>query len=162
MPVPIKTTNHQADVLEIDDDLLTASNPGWADFVNDPQASDGHSFRTNDYPAWSMKWEIDPRLFTLGAKYKLQMLVRADKTGKNGNAFYAGVHNDRTRKTLAETKTHISKMKDGYHWYDVAVFNAGKDLYVWAGPGPYNRKKGEKAAVKHVYIDKLKFTKIKK
>ena len=157
LPDPACGIKHKAETVVIDDDLVTVANPGWGDYVADKAATDGHCLRTSDYPSWSVYWAPEPQLFIPGAKYKLQMLARVDKTGVPGEAFFAGVYDYNARKSLGDIKPRVSLVKDGYQWYDVAIFTPGAKQRVWAGPGRYDRKGGDKSAVKHLYIDKLRF-----
>jgi hypothetical protein len=157
---PIK--QHMADIVELDDDLLPLVSLGWGCYAPDASAADGHAVRLNTFPSWCMQWQLKPELFDPNSYYKMQMLVRADKSGVPGEIFFAGIYDYTTRKSLGDVKPQDFEVKDGYQWYDVAVFKPAAKQRVWAGPGRYNRKQGEKSAVKHVYIDKIRFIKTDK
>ncbi len=157
LPAAKKPGRHYAEIIELDDLMLPLVSKAWGNYAADPQAEDGHALRIKNHPTWSMQWNVDPSLFIQGTKYKLQILARVDKTGEPGEVFFAGVYDYNTRKSLGDIKPRASQVKNGYQWYDVAIFTPGTKQRVWAGPGRYDRKGGNKSAVKHLYIDKLRF-----
>lgn len=159
LPDAVKNSTHHAGIVELDDLMLPVVTKAWGDYVADSAAEDGHALRLNTHPAWCLQWNVDPKLFENGRKYKMQMLVRVEKSGIPGEAFYAGIYDYKTRKSLGDIKPSSSEVKDGYQWYDVAVFKPGSKQRVWAGPGRYAA--GKSTAVKNVYIDKIKFTREK-
>jgi len=163
MPRPVKIIGHTPKIVEIDDDLLQVLTPGRGDYVSDARAADKHSVKITNYPSWSLRWKIKPELFTPKAKYKLEMLVRIDKSGNSGEAFTAGVH-DLSKKdggprgNISVSSAHATEY---YKWYTVATFVPKDNQIVWLSPGKFINPKTRKSAIKAVYVDKLKFSRIK-
>jgi len=158
LPAPEESTS----ALVIEDCLFRIGKLGtWGDFVRDKNAADGFAARlTNTHYEWCLQWKFDPGWFEKGAKYRLELRARIDGTGKEGEAFWAGVYDTARRRGCCSTQRETSQMKPDYAWYEVGVWTPEPNQYVWVGPGRFDKKAGAASAIGALYVDSLRVTRM--
>ncbi|MDD4871892.1 MAG: DUF4838 domain-containing protein, partial [Kiritimatiellae bacterium] len=147
----------------VEDTVLSLGQRGtWGDTVKDPLAEDGSAMKLfNTHYEWCTTLPFSRVAFDPGVKYRLRMRVRVEKeTGKNGDAFWAGVYDSKNKKGCGGVERKTSAVEDGYAWYDVAEWVPERDHYFWIGPGRFDKKGGATSAIKALYIDKLKIDRL--
>ena len=153
--------DHKAKNIVLEDVMIPLISPGYGGIVKDTRTNDGQTLKITNTPTWSMQYNINPELFAPGCKYKVQMLIRAEKSLVPGEIFYAGLYDYNKRKITGQISVKSSELQNGYKWYDIAVFHPDHKQRLWLAPGRYNKKKGKKSAVKNIFVDKIKFTQVK-
>ena len=155
---------HRADRFEIQSFQLGIGRRGtWGDHVSDPLATDGSALKLfNTHYEWCTQWYVNPQWFEPGAKYTARMRIRVDKTGAEGEAFWAGVYDTFRRKGFGQINPKASAVKDGYQWYTVATsWTPEAKQYVWIGPGRFDKETLKTSpAINAVYIDRFEFARV--
>ena len=141
---------------ELQESALSLDRPGeFGEFVEDPLASDGRAVKMfNSHHEWCVMLMMSRIAFEPGVKYRLRVRVRCDGKAR-GNAFSAGVFDERKWKTTGQAARRANAVGPNYAWYDVCTFvpNDGEDF--WIAPGGLN-KNGDKNA-NAVLLDKISF-----
>lgn len=147
---------------EVEERHLSLGRRGmWGDLVDDPAASDGKAMKLfNTHYEWCTTFSMSKVAFEPGAKYKVRVRARVEKSG-NGEAFWAGVYDAKARRGRGEIAPRTSDVKDGYAWYDVCTWVPNDDEYFWIGPGRFDLKNGAKSNIAGLWIDKIEFSKAK-
>lgn len=159
LPASVAVDSSKGGRLIQEDAAMSFSRPDeWAVRVVDEEAMDKSAIKMfGTHYEWCFDSKVDLHQLTPGMAYKLRARIKVEKAKATGEAFWMGVY-DRTDKTSYFTYTiNVSKVKDGYQWYDIGTWtpNAAHSQWIWAGPGRFDRKKGETSAVKAVYIDRI-------
>ncbi|MBR0067452.1 MAG: beta-N-acetylhexosaminidase [Kiritimatiellae bacterium] len=126
-------------------------------FVDDPLASDGRAVKMfNSHHEWCVMLMMNRIAFEPGVKYRVRARVRCEGTGTaRGNAFTAGVFDERAWKSVGYTARRANAVGPDYAWYDICTFVPSDGQYFWIGPGGLN-KDGDKNA-NAVLLDKISF-----
>jgi len=153
---------HRGDRLIVEECLMSLGRLGtWGEFVADPLADDGHAVKLfGTHYEWCLQWRLDAGLFEPGAKYKVRMRIRVEKTEREGEAFWAGVYDTGRKRSWGQIAPRTSQVKDGYQWYDVATWAPEHSQYIWVGPGRFDKKGGKPSAIAAVYVDKYELTRV--
>ncbi len=153
---------HNSDCLIIEECMVPIGKLGtWGEYVADPAADDGFAAKLfNTHYEWCMQWHIDPAWFEPNAQYRLSMRVRVEKSRRQGQAFWAGVYDLGRKKGWGQIAPGTDEVDESYQWYDVTAWAPEANQYVWVGPGQFDRNNGEQSAVKAVYVDKFRLTRI--
>jgi hypothetical protein len=147
----------------VEDKLLSLSHRGtWGDTVADSQADDGSAMKLySTHYEWCTTLPFSQVAFDTGKKYRIRMRVWVEKeSGKEGEAFWAGVYDSKNRRDCGGIERKTSDVGDGYAWYDVAEWTPERDHYFWIGPGRFDQKGGAKSAIKSLRIDKLELIRL--
>jgi hypothetical protein len=96
---------------------------------------------------------VNPAVFKPDAEYKLRVRVRVEKTGREGNAFWAGVYDMARKKGWGQIQPSTAAVGEGYQWFDVATWAPETQQYLWVGPGVF--KDGGPSAIKAIHIDRF-------
>ena len=141
---------------ELQESALSLDRPGeFGEFVEDPLASDGRAVKMfNSHHEWCVMLMMNRITFEPGVKYRLRVRVRCDGTAR-GNAFSAGVFDERKWKTTGQAARRANAVGPNYAWYDVCTFVPNDGEYFWIAPGGLN-KNGDKNA-NAVLLDKISF-----
>ena len=124
--------------------------------VDDAAACDGRALMLpGTHHEWSGRFRMSKVFFETDRKYRLRVRVRVDKVGE-GEAFWAGVYNERTKRDRATILPKTADCGDGYAWYDILTWAPDDDDIFWIGPPRFN--KDGKSAVNAVYIDKIELS----
>ena len=124
---------------------------------DEKKAGDGCAIKLFGRKAdWSVRFPLRKLEFEPGAKYKVRVCLRAEKTGE-GRAFAAGIYNEVSKKSSATVEFATSRVSEDYAWYDIATWTPSTDDFLWIGPGRYDRNADP--AVKNIFIDKIAFEK---
>ena len=143
---------------ELQESALTLDRPGeFGEFVEDPLASDGRAVKMfNSHHEWCVMLMMNRIAFEPGVKYRVRARVRCERTGTaSGNAFSAGVFDERTWKTAGYAVRRTNDVGPDYAWYDICTFVPNDGEYFWIAPGGLN-KNGDKNA-NAVLLDKISF-----
>ena len=161
-PPPPPGATAPTGVLVAEDCLFSIGKLGtWGDFVRDEGAADGFAARlTNSHYEWCLQWKFDPGWFEEGATYRLEMRARIDHTGKEGEAFWAGVYDAGRSKGCCSTRRVTSQMEPGYAWYELGDWIPQPNQYVWVGPGRFDKKAGASSAIGALYVDSFRLTRV--
>ncbi|MCK5804472.1 MAG: DUF4838 domain-containing protein, partial [Lentisphaeria bacterium] len=154
---------HSADRFELQSNQIGIGQRGvWGDHVSDPLAEDGTALKLfNTHYEWCTQWRVNPNWFEADTKYTVRMRIRVDKTGVEGEAFWAGVYDTAQRKSYGQINPKASTVKDGYQWYTVATWIPGTKQYVWIGPGQFDKKALQSnPAINAVYIDRFELERV--
>ncbi len=147
----------------IEESMVNLVKPGiWGKFVDDPLAEDGKALMlTNTHFEWCSSLPFNQIAFDPGKIYRIRARIRVDKTGTNSDleAFWVGVYDPTNKRSCGGREIKLARVKDGYHWYDIATWEPRSDHYFWIGPGRFDTK----AMVAHpghkgVYLDKLELS----
>jgi hypothetical protein len=152
-----KPLKHKSQVVELEDAMITLISPAYGEVVKDSEASDKQALKVKNVPTWSVQWDVNPELFIPNCNYKVEVYIRAEKSGEPGEIFNTGVYDYNTRKAADELSIQDFQLKDGYKCYEVAIFRPSQKQRLWLSAGRYNKKEGEKSAVKSIFIDKIRF-----
>ncbi len=154
---------HRAGRLVVEECLMRLGRPGvWGEFVADPLADDGQAVKLfGTHYEWCLQWRLDTGMFEPGAKYKVRMRIRVEKTPREGEAFWAGVYDYGRKKSWGQIAPKTAAVKDGYQWYDVATWTPDASQYIWVGPGRFDKKGGKQSAISAVYVDKFELLRVK-
>ena len=154
---------HRAERVVVEECLMGLGRLGtWGEFVADPLADDGHAVKLfGTHYEWCLQWRLDAGLFEPGAKYKVRMRIRVEKTEREGEAFWAGVYDTGRKRSWGQIAPRTSQVEDGYQWYDVATWTPEHSQYIWVGPGRFDKKGGKPSAIAAVYVDKFELTRVK-
>jgi hypothetical protein len=157
----IATVEHRPDRLLVEDGMMKLGHRGqWGEPVADQEAEDGFAMKLfNTHYQWCLQWHIDPSLFARGAKYKLRVRIRVEKTDRVGAAFWAGVYDLDRKKGLGQIQPQTTGVQDGYQWYDVATWTPELQQYIWVGPGVFDKNSGQ-SSIKAVYVDQFELTRV--
>ena len=143
---------------ELQESALTLDRPGeFGEFVEDPLASDGRAVKMfNSHYEWCVMLMMNRIAFEPGVKYRVRARVRCERTGTaSGNAFSAGVFDERTWKTAGYAVRRTNDVGPDYAWYDICTFVPNDGEYFWIAPGKLN-KNGDKDA-NALWLDKISF-----
>ena len=135
---------------------LSFDKPGeYGELVDDPLASDGRAIKMfNSHHQWCAMLMMNRIAFEPGVKYRLRARLRCAATAR-GNAFTAGVFDERTWKLAGQVSVRADRMSPDYVWYDICTFVPNDGEYFWIAPGGLN-KDGDKNA-NAVLLDKISF-----
>jgi hypothetical protein len=163
MPEVPAAGSHRADRVVIEDLQFQLGKRGeWGETVTDAGADDGYAVKLfGTHHEWCLQWRVDPGLFEPGARYRVRMRVRVEKSGVEGMAFWAGVYDELRRKGVAQIQPKVSEVSDGYRWYEFGDWAPEAGQYLWAGPGVIP-KDGRGSAVKAVFIDRAEMARVAK
>ena len=141
---------------ELQESALSFDRPGeYGAFVDDPLASDGRAIKMfNSHHQWCAMLMMNRIAFEPGVRYRVRARVRCDGTAR-GNAFSAGVFDERTWKLAGYAVRRANAMGPNYAWYDICTFVPNDGEYFWIAPGGLN-KNGDKNA-NAVLLDKISF-----
>ena len=153
---------HRPDRVVVEECLPNLGHPGtWGAIVADKEAEDGFAAKLfNTHFEWCMQWRFDPAWFAPGAKYKLRMRIRVEKTDREGIAFWAGVYDTAKAKGYGSIEPKTSEVKDGYQWYDITTWTPEAAQYIWVGPGRFDKEGGKPSAIEAVYVDRFELTRV--
>ena len=143
---------------ELQESALSLDRPGeFGEFVEDPLASDGRAVKMfNSHYEWCVMLMMNRIAFEPGVKYRVRARVRCERIGTaSGNAFSAGVFDERTWKTAGYAVRRTNDVGPDYAWYDICTFVPNGGEYFWIAPGGLN-KDGDKNA-NAVLLDKISF-----
>ena len=143
---------------ELQECALTLDRPGeFGAFVDDPLASDGRAVKMfNSHHEWCVMLMMNRIAFEPGVKYRVRARVRCEgATTARGNAFTAGVFDERKWKTTGQAVRRANAVGPNYAWYDICTFVPNDGEYFWIAPGGLN-KDGDKNA-NAVLLDKISF-----
>ncbi len=143
---------------ELQECALTLDRPGeFGAFVDDPLASDGRAVKMfNSHHEWCVMLMMNRIAFEPGVKYRVRARVRCEgATPARGNAFTAGVFDERKWKTTGQAVRRANAVGPNYAWYDICTFVPNDGEYFWIAPGGLN-KDGDKNA-SAVLLDKISF-----
>ena len=160
-PAPV-VKEHRRDCLVVEDCLIPIGRLGtWGEYVADAEAEDGFAAKLfNTHFQWCMQWHVEPEWFEPEAKYHVQMRIKVEKSERDGHAFWAGVYDAVREKGCGTIQPATSDVKDGYQWYDVATWLPERGQYLWVGPGMFDKKAGAASAIRAVYVDKFRLTRV--
>jgi hypothetical protein len=147
----------------VEDKLLSLSNRGtYGDIVADPLAEDGSAMKLyNTHYEWCTTLPFSRVAFDPGRKYRIRMRACVEKEpGKEGEAFWVGVYDDKGRRSCGGIERKTSDVGDGYAWYDVAEWVPERNHYFWVGPGRFDQKGGASSAIKGLKIDRLELIRV--
>ena len=141
---------------ELQESALSFDRPGeYGAFVDDPLASDGRAIKMfNSHHQWCAMLMMNRIAFEPGVKYRLRARLRCAATAR-GNAFTAGVFDERTWKLAGQVSVRADRMSPDYVWYDICTFVPNDGEYFWIAPGKLN-KNGDKDA-NALWLDKISF-----
>ena len=141
---------------ELQESALSFDRPGeYGAFVDDPLASDGRAIKMfNSHHQWCAMLMMNRIAFEPGVKYRLRARLRCAATAR-GNAFTAGVFDERTWKLAGQVSVRADRMSPDYAWYDICTFVPNDGEYFWIAPGKLN-KNGDKDA-NALWLDKISF-----
>ncbi|MBN2507268.1 MAG: DUF4838 domain-containing protein [Verrucomicrobia bacterium] len=162
-PPPTAATPRSRAVAE--DSVLSLARRGtWGDTVSDPRAEDGSALKLfNTHYEWCVTLPFTQVAFDPDTSYRLRMRVRVEKLpGKEGEAFWAGVYDPKTRQSRGGCERTTSAASGEYAWYDVAEWTPERDHYFWIGPGRFDRSGGGSSAIQAVYVDKLELSRVER
>ena len=143
---------------ELQECALTLDRPGeFGAFVDDPLASDGRAVKMfNSHHEWCVMLMMNRIAFEPGVKYRVRARLRCEgATTARGNAFTAGVFDERKWKTTGQAVRRANAVGPNYAWYDICTFVPNDGEYFWIAPGGLN-KDGDKNA-NAVLLDKISF-----
>jgi len=143
---------------ELQECALTLDRPGeFGAFVDDPLASDGRAVKMfNSHHEWCVMLMMNRIAFEPGVRYRVRARVRCEgATTARGNAFTAGVFDERKWKTTGQAVRRANAVGPNYAWYDICTFVPNDGEYFWIAPGGLN-KDGDKNA-NAVLLDKISF-----
>ena len=144
--------------VEIQESMLSLDRPGeWCELAEDPLASDGRAVKMfNSHHEWCVMLMMNRIAFEPGVKYRVRARLRCEgATTARGNAFTAGVFDERTWKLAGSTARRANAVGLNYVWYDICTFVPNDGEYFWIAPGGLN-KAGDKNA-NAVLLDKISF-----
>ncbi|MEI7912024.1 MAG: DUF4838 domain-containing protein [Verrucomicrobiota bacterium] len=147
----------------VEDTLLNLSHRGsWCDIVADPLAGDHSALKLyNTHYEWCATLPFSRVAFDPGRKYHLRVCLRIEKEhGNDGEAFWAGVYDPKTKQSCGGIEPKTSALGDGYAWFDVAEWVPQPYHYFWIGPGRFDKAAGAPSAIKAVFVDKLELSRI--
>ncbi len=143
---------------ELQESALCLDKPGeYGAFVEDPLASDGRAVKMfNSHHEWCVMLMMNRIAFEPGVRYRVRARVRCEgaETAR-GNAFTAGVFDERKWKTTGQAVRRANAVGPNYAWYDICTFVPNDGEYFWIAPGGLN-KDGDKNA-NAVLLDKISF-----
>ena len=141
---------------ELQESALSFDKPGeYGEFVDDPLASDGRAIKMfNSHHQWCAMLMMNRIAFEPGVKYRVRARLRCAAL-VGGNAFTAGVFDERTWKLAGQVSVRADRMGTDYAWYDICTFVPNDGEYFWIAPGGLN-KDGDKNA-NAVLLDKISF-----
>ena len=143
---------------ELQECALTLDRHGeFGAFVDDPLASDGRAVKMfNSHHEWCVMLMMNRIAFEPGVRYRVRARVRCEgATTARGNAFTAGVFDERKWKTTGQAVRRANAVGPNYAWYDICTFVPNDGEYFWIAPGGLN-KDGDKTA-NAVLLDKISF-----
>ena len=143
---------------ELQECALTLDRSGeFGEFVDDPLASDGRAVKMfNSHHEWCVMLMMNRIAFEPGVKYRVRARLRCEgATTARGNAFTAGVFDERKWKTTGQAVRWANAVGPNYAWYDICTFVPNDGEYFWIAPGGLN-KDGDKNA-NAVLLDKISF-----
>ena len=143
---------------ELQECALTLDRPDeFGAFVDDPLASDGRAVKMfNSHHEWCVMLMMNRIAFEPGVRYRVRARVRCEgATTARGNAFTAGVFDERKWKTTGQAVRRANAVGPNYAWYDICTFVPNDGEYFWIAPGGLN-KDGDKNA-NAVLLDKISF-----
>jgi hexosaminidase len=143
---------------ELQECALTLDRSGeFGEFVDDPLASDGRAVKMfNSHHEWCVMLMMNRIAFEPGVKYRVRARLRCEgATTARGNAFTAGVFDERKWKTTGQAVRRANAVGPNYAWYDICTFVPNDGEYFWIAPGGLN-KAGDKIA-NAILLDKISF-----
>ncbi len=143
---------------ELQECALTLDRSGeFGEFVDDTLASDGRAVKMfNSHHEWCVMLMMNRIAFEPGVKYRVRARLRCEgATTARGNAFTAGVFDERKWKTTGQAVRRANAVGPNYAWYDICTFVPNDGEYFWIAPGGLN-KDGDKNA-NAVLLDKISF-----
>ena len=147
----------------VEDRVLSLAKRGtWGDTVKDDLAGDGSAMKLfNTHYEWCARLPFCQVAFDPGVKYRLSARLRVEKEpGKEGEAFWAGVYDEKNKKGCSSIARKTSDVPEGYAWYVVAEWIPKRDHYFWIGPGRFDKAGGASSPVRAVYLDCLKIERL--
>lgn len=128
---------HRAGTLRCAANRLFIENYGKEAWLEeDPTASGGWAARlAPDHRMWCLAWFYDPGQFEPDTKYDVFARVRIQKKGEAGQALWAGVYDEPSRRGLAENHPAVADLP-GNEWVTVKLgtIAPGPHQYAWCGP----------------------------
>ena len=112
--------------------------------VRDPGALSGEVYLFDGtHHEWSVGVDAARFLVDPGAKFRVRVRFRADKTGKQGEIFRAGVYDPVAKKNVVSgfciRDTDVKG--SGYAWYDLFSWEPKGSEFFWLSPGIFDRGK---------------------
>jgi hypothetical protein len=149
------------DQVKIEAALLSLSRFGeWGAWVED-KAADGRSVMKlfNSHYEWCARLPFRQVAHDPGARLRIRIRLRVEKEpGAEGEAFWAGIYDEKNKVSHGQVSRKVAEMPDGYTWIDVAEWIPEPDHYFWIGPGRFDLKGGGKSAIRGLYIDCLELS----
>ena len=127
--------------------------------IDDKDAIGGKAIAvySKDY-GWKVKYFFRDLAFDKGVKYHVRVHMRAEKTGKPGEAFAAGLYDKNQKKqNIVWKHFDVRSMSDGYAWYDVGVLTPTDTSMIWIATA---RPSAMPAATKEIIVDAIEISRV--
>jgi hypothetical protein len=123
----------------------------WAGLEPDDLASDKVAVRMpGDHNQWATQQPLAVKRFEPQATYSVYVAVRVEKTGNEGQAFGAGIYDDRARADLGAIAIPCAGVADAqYHVYKLNTTTLNENAFLWVAPTR------NAANVKAVWVDRF-------
>ena len=118
--------------------------PRKAARVKEPGTFSGEAYLFDGtHHEWSTRVDAARFVVDPGAKYRVRVRFRADKTGKSGEVFRAGIYDPvAKRNVVRDFCIRDTDVKgSGYAWYDLFSWEPKSPEFFWLSPGVYDHKK---------------------
>jgi len=140
-----------------DHGFALGSRPEWAKLVEDEAASDGVAARMpGDHLQWACQQWLHIPAEAQGSEWTLNVVIRCEATGAEGNAFSFGVYDTVNKKGIASNMVALDEVEDDqYHVYEIATTKLVDGAYMWVAP-PENPDN-----VMAVWVDRFFLRKVK-
>ena len=135
---------------------LSLSRPGvQGRFLQDDDTLDGMAIKLfTHHCVWCVQLPMSKVAFDSGATYKVRARIKVEKTdGARGEAFYAGVYDERAKKSCGMVSVKAEDCGDGYAWYDVCTWEPRDGQYFWLGPG--RTPEGATPTANAIWVDRI-------
>jgi len=118
---------------------------------SDDRAADKTAARmSGNHHEWAVQQSLLGKPLKADATYGVYAAIRVDKTGDAGQAFTAGVYDQKNRVSLGQIGASCAEIADDqYHVYKLGTTKLHADVFLWAAPCQ------NPESVKYVWVDRF-------